>query len=206
MSSASLPPLADAVVVLAAVFERLGIPYAFGGALAASFWGIPRTTQDADCLVAVPAIAYQRLSDSLTTEGFLLDEQDGTRPVTVADLRKQTADRGYMSLVRNSTSVELFVPLVPLQHDILKRAKPLPFAGRMIRITTAEDLILLKMAFHRQKDLMDVRGIIHVQQGRLDVHYLRQLSERVLDEGLAAELEAMLVEYGGDGSPIGEPS
>ena len=31
-------------------------------AVATSFWGVPRTTQDADCLVAVPAIAYQRLA------------------------------------------------------------------------------------------------------------------------------------------------
>lgn len=194
------PNLADVVVGLAALFERLGIPYAFGGALATSFWGIPRTTQDADCLIAVPAIAYQRLADALAAEGFLIDEPDGTRPVTVADLRKQVAERGFMNLVCQSTTVELFVPLVPLQHDILERATSLPFAGRAIRVTTAEDLILLKMAFHRQKDLMDIKGILHVQQGRLDVGYVRQVSERMLDERLAAELAAMLLEYGGDDS------
>lgn len=32
------PTLADVVVLLAAVFDRLRIPYAFGGALATSFW------------------------------------------------------------------------------------------------------------------------------------------------------------------------
>ena len=126
--------------------------------------------------------------------------------MTVVDLRRQIAERGYMNLVRQSTTVELFVPLVPLQHDILKRAKPLPFAGRTIRVTTAEDLILLKMAFHRQKDLMDIKGIIHVQKGRLDVGYLRQLSDRMLDEDLASELEAMLIDYGGEGVPGDGPN
>ena len=192
--------LADVVILLAALFERLRIPYAFGGALATSFWGIPRTTQDADCLIAVPAIEYQRLADSLVSEGFFIDEPDGTRPVTVADLRKQVADRGFMNLVHQSTTVELFVPLVRLQHDILKRAKLLPFAGCVIRVTTAEDLILLKMAFHRQKDLMDIKGILHVQKGQLDVGYIRRLSEQMLDERLAEELGAMLAEYVGDDS------
>ena len=62
MQPPDLPPLADVVLRLAGVFEKLGVPYAIGGAVATSFWGVPRTTQDADCLVAVPAIAYQRLA------------------------------------------------------------------------------------------------------------------------------------------------
>ncbi|MCE2726455.1 MAG: hypothetical protein LW698_06710 [Planctomycetaceae bacterium] len=185
------------------MFDRLRIPYAFGGALAASFWGIPRTTQDADCLVAVPALGYQKLADALSAAGFLIDELDGTRPVAVAELRRQIADRGFMSLVHESTTVELFVPLVPLQHAILERAQEFPFADRTIRVTTAEDLILLKMAFHRQKDLMDVKGILHVQQGRLDVGYVRQSATRMLEASVAAELETLLGEYGGGSSAHG---
>lgn len=202
MPPAEPPTLADVVVVLAGLFERLEISYAFGGALATSYWGVPRTTQDADCLIAVPALAYQRLADSLAADGFLIDEPAGVQPVSVADLRRQLAERGYMSLAWRSVSVELFVPVVPLQHEILKRAQTLPFAGRTIRVTTAEDLILLKMAFHRQKDLLDVRGILHVQKGRLDVDYVRRWSDRMLDDVLAAELEAMLRDYDAtDGTP-----
>lgn len=44
MQSPDLPPLADVVLRLADVFERLGVPYAIGGAVATSFWGVPRTT------------------------------------------------------------------------------------------------------------------------------------------------------------------
>ena len=73
MQPPDLPPLADVVLRLAGVFEQLGVPYAIGGAVASSFWGVPRTTQDADCLVAVPAIAYQRLADALNASGFVMD-------------------------------------------------------------------------------------------------------------------------------------
>lgn len=200
MSHPEPTTLTDVVVLLAAVFERLGIPYAFGGALATSFWGVPRTTQDADCLISGPAVEYQRLADALAAAGFLIDEPDGSRPIDVATLRRQVVERGYMNVIHGATPVELFVPLVPLQQEVLKRATPLPFAGRIVRITTAEDLILLKMAFHRQKDLLDIKGMLHVQRGRLDLDYVRRWSGRILEEDLAAELESMIAEYGGDES------
>ena len=195
------PSLADVVVRLADLCERLHLPYAFGGALATSFWGIPRTTQDADCLVAVPALAYQRLAECLAAGGFVIDEAAGPQPVTVAGLRQQVAERGFMNLVWQSTTVELFVPVVPLQHEILRRARLLPFADRTIRVTTAEDLILLKMAFHRQKDIQDIRGILHVQAGRLDLSYVRHWSGQMLEDRVAGELEALLAgdRTGGDG-------
>lgn len=59
MQPLELPALADVVLGLAEVFNSLSMPYAIGGAVATSFRGMLRTTQDADCLVAVPAVAYQ---------------------------------------------------------------------------------------------------------------------------------------------------
>ena len=81
MQPPDLPPLADVVLRLAGVFDQLELPYAIGGAVATSFWGVPRTTQDADCLVAVPAIAYQRLADVLNATGFVIDRSSDLQPV-----------------------------------------------------------------------------------------------------------------------------
>jgi hypothetical protein len=192
------PPLADVVLRLVDVFEEVGVPYAIGGAIATSFWGIPRTTQDADCLVAVPAIGYQRLSDALNARDFRLERASGPQPVTVAALLEQIRDDKYMTLSCRATSVELFVPVVPLQHAILKRAVGRLFYGRTIGVTTAEDLILLKMAFHRQKDLQDIRGILHIQRGRLDIPYLRGWSREMLEADAAQELDELLATYEAD--------
>jgi len=43
MQPPDLPPLADVVLRLADVFEQLGVPYAIGGAVATSFWGVHKT-------------------------------------------------------------------------------------------------------------------------------------------------------------------
>jgi len=198
MQRPDLPPLADVVLRLADIFAQLDVPYAVGGAVATSFWGIPRTTQDADCLVAVTAVAYQRLADALNATGFVIDRSGSSQAVTVAALLQQVRDDKYMTLACRETSVELFVPVVSLQHSILKRAVERLFHGCGIRVTTAEDLILLKMAFHRQKDLLDIKGILHVQQGRLDIPYLRQWSGQMLDEAAVRELDELIATYEAD--------
>jgi hypothetical protein len=59
-----------------------------------------------------------------------------------------------------------------------------------------EDLILLKMAFHRQKDLQDVRGILGVQKDRLDLAHLRSWSARTLDDQTADELDRLITASG----------
>ena len=66
------------------------------------------------------------------------------------------------------------------------------FYGRTIKVTTAEDLVLLKMAFHRQKDLQDIKGILHVQQGHLDVPYLRHWSAEMLEPPAVRELDELI--------------
>lgn len=59
-------------------------------AVATSFWGVPRTTQDADCLVAVPAIAYQRLAGAheMTRAARAADEAARMRHTDGADSRR----------------------------------------------------------------------------------------------------------------------
>lgn len=162
------------------------------GAVAASFWGLPRTTQDADVLVSVPAVASQRFADCLAEEAFAVVDAAGDGMPTATALRRQSEAEGLMRLVCRGVPVEMFVPLVPLQHEILRRATRKAFHGRTIRVTTAEDLILLKMAFHRQKDIQDVRGILAVQKDRLDLVHLRDWAARTLDDAASAELDRLI--------------
>jgi len=195
MEQHDLPALADVVLRVADVCQELAVPYAIGGAAAVSFWGVPRTTQDADCLVAVPAVTYQRLADALNARGFQVEQSSGPQAVTVIALLEQVRRDKFMTLSCRATTVELFVPVVPLQQSILERAVAKMFHGHTIKVTTAEDLILLKMAFHRQKDLQDIKGILHVQQGHLDVPYLRHWSAEMLEPAAVRELDELIATY-----------
>ena len=103
-----------------------------------------------------------------------------------------------LNAITSPCTVELFVPAVALQDEILRRAVPKPMGGREIPFTTPEDLILLKLVFHRMKDMLDVRGILWVQRGRLDLDYLRNWSAKTHEPHVQQEMEQLIVEYAND--------
>lgn len=190
-----MPQLLELVVELATAFDRLQLRYAVGGALASSYWGIVRTTQDVDCLVSIPAVKYQLLADALNDLGCVqLDEGERSTEVSVVRMRSQAQTEHLIECCRGSVRIELFVPAVPLQEQILQRAVMMPIADRQVPVTSAEDLVLIKMAFHRVKDLQDVRGILWVQRGQLDLDYLRLWSSRSLETSVQSELEQLIAD------------
>jgi hypothetical protein len=195
-----MPDLLDVVIRLGEVFDRLQLRFAVGGALANNYWGIVRATEDIDCLISLPAIKFQLFADELNALGCTLSDEHGEDvPVTVPTLLDQVRDRKLIQcnypLAEESVRVELFVPAVPLQDEILRRAVPMMVHNREIYVTTAEDLILVKLVFHRVKDLLDVRGILWVQRGRLDLDYLRHWSARSHEPDVQREMEQLIEEY-----------
>lgn len=191
-----MPDLIDVVVKLAGVFQRLQIRFALGGALANNYWGIVRATLDVDCLIALPAIKYQMLADELNAVGCLLREnREQYVPLTVVQMLEQVEQRRLVECLLDGARVELFVPAVPLQEELLRRALPIQVRGSDISITTPEDLILLKLVFHRPKDLQDVRGILWVQRGKLDLDYMKHWSARTHEANVQQELEQLIAQY-----------
>lgn len=189
--------LTGVLVKLAELLERLGVEYAVGGAIAQNYWGTVRATVDIDVLISLPRVRFEALATALSEEGFTLLDASGARaPVTATAMAAEEHDRRLFTVYHNLVKVEIFLPFLPLQHSILRRAVKLPLGSRRIPITTAEDLILLKMAFHREKDLRDVRGILWSQKGRLDIAYLRDESQRILCDEAERRLEEWIAEYG----------
>jgi hypothetical protein len=192
-----LEDLHDTILVLADTCDRLGIEHAFGGAIAQNFWGVVRATNDIDLLIALPRIRFQELADALAAAGFhALDDAGNESSVSAARMAAQEIDRHFFEVHRGLVKAEVFLPFLPLQNSILRRQVRLPFGPRSIPVTSAEDLVLLKLALHREKDLRDVRGILWNQKGKLDVRYLREWAARMLANEVQDELEQWIRRYG----------
>jgi hypothetical protein len=141
---------------LACGFEKEGVDYAFTGALAASFYGVPRTTADVDIIVAVSSKeAKTKLVSALRLAGLQVDEKRIDDALT----------SGYKIATFKCKTSPYTVDVI-LSDSIKKRT------GNIADLTTylqpAEDLILAKLRMIKAtipreraiKDEEDVRAIM----------------------------------------------
>ncbi len=144
--------------------EAAGLPYAIGGALAYAYWGPPRGTHDVDLNIFVGPDGASAGLDALTRAGVTFDRAAATTRIAEgAHVRGRAGD----------VPVDVFFNSIPLHEAASLRAVERPFLGRPARILTAEDLTVLKLLFHRSKDLLDVERLVGLQREALDRAYVR---------------------------------
>jgi nucleotidyltransferase DUF2204 len=191
----SLSHLVDVIVWLDRILERVGARRSFGGAIAYSFWGPMRFTNDVDVLVLVPDSRVPALVEALTDAGCL--HGDSKKPI---DLREILADlRGKSHLARfwkDGVRIEVFVPWHPFHHRVLERSPERELEGHKIRIHSAEDLIVFKKVFDRPKDITDIRAMLLTQRGKIDLERIRQDARQFLSDESWRELDRLLSENG----------
>lgn len=153
------------------VLESLSVPYMLAGSFSTNFYGIPRSTQDADFVVrlaehSVLAI-MQRLGPS-----YRLDPQMSFELVTATRRHViQNADDPFQ--------IELFLLSDdPHDQERFRRRIRVRAWGRTVSLPTVEDVIITKLRWsqggRRTKDLEDVRNVIAVQSQRIDWPYVEK--------------------------------
>ena len=159
----------QAAARLVDAFEMASIPYMVVGALSSSFYGIARSTYDADIVVAAPVGEVQRVVLGLGSD-FRLDSQ--------LSLESLTGTTRRVIRIRDTTFVIELFQLSQDRFDLQRFERrtriSLPPLGRAVFIPTAEDVIIMKLHWGRSKDIEDVRGVIAVQSNALDWDYIHK--------------------------------
>ena len=146
-------------------FIRLGVQYAVIGGMAVQHWGEPRFTQDVDLTIAAP-----------------LEEPDSLVRSIVAQFPSRIDDpidfvrRNRVILVRatNGCNVDISLALPGYEDEVMRRAVAYELEpGKVIRLCSAEDLIIHKAVAGRPQDLRDIEGVVYRQRGVLDIAYIR---------------------------------
>ncbi len=139
--------------------------YLLAGSFASNFYGIPRSTNDADFVLqlerGVGADFAAKLGDD-----FELDPQLGFEAVT-------GTYRQYVRHRKSPFEIELFM-LSKDAHDqerFARRCEQFLF-GRKVWLLSAEDVIISKLRWARSKDKEDVKDVMSVQRDRLDWPYI----------------------------------
>jgi len=163
------------------VLDRIGVPYHLGGSYASAIHGIPRQTQDVDLVVDLGPDRVHDLARALAGE-FYVDEQA---------LGRAVVERGSCNLVHPATGVkiDLFVKGAS-PFDLVEFERSIPVllgdeTPRKVLVKSAEDTLLRKLLWYRlggevsDRQWEDVRGIMSVQAGRLDLEYLISWADRL---------------------------
>ncbi len=160
-------PQASLTLQVCAALREADIPFLLAGSFASNYYGIPRSTKDADFVVqlssGVGADFATRLGDEFVVDAQLSFE-------TVMGTYRQ-----YLRHKKKKFKIELFL-LSQDAHDQerFKRRRQELLFGQRVWLLSPEDVIVTKLRWSRGKDEEDVRNVMLVQGGKLDWPYIQQ--------------------------------
>ena len=152
---------------VAKALEACGIPFLLTGSFASNYYGIPRSTRDADFVLQSQHAVGPDFAQQLG-EGFLLDPQ----------LSFETNTGTFRQVLRHKNKtfkVELFL-LSQDPHDQARfsRRRAVQLFERQVWLPSPEDVIITKLRWARGKDKDDARDVMAVQQEKLDWPYIEE--------------------------------
>ena len=161
----------DVVLAISNALTQTHVPYMAVGAFVGIYYGIGRTTEDADFLLQVSDPDLGALRAALGPD-FTVDSQ--------AKLESITLGTYYVAKhVASDFGIDLFL-LRDDPHDQLSfsRRRKITFDRGESYIPAPEDFLITKLRWfklrQRPKDIEDVKNVLAVQQGKLDLAYIRQ--------------------------------
>lgn len=162
--------------------EAAGVEYMVTGAFASNAYGIPRSTKDADFVVDHFTPELNKVLDRLGP-GIVLQEQMSFETIT-------GSWRQILDVPGTSFVIELFqLGDDPFMQERFRRRVRVgsPDWNRLVWMPTAEDVVIQKLRWGREKDLTDARDVLAVQGDALDfVHLERWCAEHGTVGRLAA--------------------
>ncbi|MEX2175770.1 MAG: hypothetical protein WD872_15510 [Pirellulaceae bacterium] len=167
MTIASKAPLdpGEVAVRLARALDKRGTEYALGGAIALGFWGRPRGTLDVDLTLFMPKDKPSAVVWELQEIGC---------EVPVARATQSLREHGFCSAKFVATRVDVFVPTSSFYDKVKARRRRMLLKEDRVSVLDAETLVVFKMMFFREQDLLDIKQILRIQGVALDRSWVRE--------------------------------
>lgn len=147
-------------------FVSQNIPYVVIGGIALQYWGEPRFTRDIDVTVLLTLNKEEEILKNILT----------TFSPRVSDALS-FAIKNRICLVKNKAGYEIDISLgIPgYEEEVMKRSVNCEIYKKcIIKICSAEDLIIHKAVAGRAQDMADIESIILRQGNKLDINYIRK--------------------------------
>lgn len=143
--------------------ERAGVPYMIVDAFATLAFGVYRTTDDLDLVLALEPGNFANFENTFPAEAFYRP------PRETLLLKFQRPERGHFNLIHQLTlhRAGCYLPgQDPLQFWGLKNRRPIELEGRRCWVAPPEAVILTKLEFFREggseKHISDIRAVLQL--------------------------------------------
>lgn len=170
------------------LLDTLGWPYMIIGGIAVAARGRPRMTSDVDVTVAVPEGGEAMLIERCRAAGFRPLPEDPVAFVVSHHVLPVMAD--------DSSRVDLIVAGSPYEFQAIARATEVDISGLLLRVATAEDVVIHKLVAGRPEDLGDARSVVRRSGHQFDANLVRSvvlpLADALGDHDLRRRLEDIL--------------
>lgn len=144
---------------LIAVLDQHGVEYTIIGGVATQVHGHRRTTRDLDVIPSPDATNVERLASALQAISASPDGVPGASPPTAEQLAVAAVvpplltDHGTLHILNE-------VPGSPPYDELRERALEVDYEGVTLAIAALDDLISMKRASGRPRDLEDIAALI----------------------------------------------
>ncbi|MHA7837412.1 MAG: nucleotidyl transferase AbiEii/AbiGii toxin family protein [bacterium] len=166
------PSLSEKVLLIEASLQSARIPHAFGGAIALAYYATPRATIDIDVNVFVGS---ERAEEVLRALARL-----GAQPPSESESVRLRRD-GQARIRWGATPVDLFFSYDAFHDACMERRRVFPFGeGEAIHVLAAEDLVVFKAIFDREKDWRDIAELVFAVGDELDAGWIESWLERIV--------------------------
>ena len=174
-------------------FEASGVPYMVVGSIAGNAYGIPRSTQDADFIAECDTDALNDFASRLPDD-FAVDRQMSFELRTTTT-RKLTVE------FPSKFKVEVFdVGDDPFDRErFARRVRELVGSEAVMAwVATGEDMLIQKIRWARDKDLIDAADYVAVSGPEFDWEYIERWAEEHGTTDRLEEVRRRVVENGGE--------
>lgn len=166
------------MVKVAAVCERMSLPYFVTGSIASMTWGEPRFTRDVDMVVELPSWKVRDFCDEFPAPEYYVDEQTAMQAAQGPSM---------FSILHVTEGVKADIIVFsgkPFDESRLGRARKVRVeGGSEVMLAAPEDVILKKLEYFREggsdKHLRDIASMIKVSGPELDYAYIEQWALRI---------------------------